>query len=294
MSKKLISLFIALCFLMISVTVFAQQKEIMKPGVISPAFKAKIDPAGLKIGAIESILIRVETQKLITDKDSEDLGKTMYEYAEAMKAALDEALKDAEEAAKSKGEKGSTESLKSFEDTAKAHEARLKGIERKTKAIEGQLKMGTIRLDKPLLQKMAPVEMKEFRKFLSPEGNRQMEKMHPDLFKPGVPMKPGASLNLIEMSQLADNVQGFCSSLPENISNFLVSPAEAALAAGCIGPCIAKKWSECFACIAGKGPDAIKAWNTFLSCWNGCGTCWKPWNWWCKAKCLAKFIVKLA
>jgi len=292
MSKKLFSLLVAISFLLIGVTVFAQQKEIMKPGVISPAFKAKIDPAGLKLGAIESILSRVETQKLITDKDSEDLGKTMYEYAEAMKVALDEALKDAEEAAKSKGEKGSIESLKSFEDTAKAHEGKLKGIETKTKTIQDQLKIGTIRLDKPLLQKMTPVERKEFRKFLAPQGIKEMEKLHPDLFKPVE--KPGASIELIEVTRIADNVQGFCSSLPEEISNFLVTPAEAALAAGCIGPCIAKKWSECAACIAGKGPEARAAWNTFVSCWNGCGKCWKPWTWWCKTKCLAKLIVKLA
>lgn len=290
MSKRLISLLVAISFLLTGVIVSAQPKEI---GVVPPAaFKARIDAIGIKLEKLESILNKVENNKLIAVEDSEDFGKTGYEYAETMKAAFEEAFKDSEDFAKSEGKTGSIESLKSLEATAKAHELRLRAIEAKARSIEAQVKIGAIKFDKPLLQKMSPAEREELKRFMAPQGIKEMEKLHPDLFKPG--MKPGASIEPVGLTQLADNVQGFCMSLPEKISNFLITPAEARLAAGCISPCLAKKWTECATCIASKGPEVRTAWNTFVSCWNGCGKCWKPTTWWCKAKCLANFIAKLA
>lgn len=277
----------------------AQELPAMK---LSPAFKAQLDPLGMKLSNIETLLGRVEGQKLVTERDSEDLGKTMFEYAQGMKAAFDAALKEAELAANSKGKQGSVASLKHFEDTAKGHEARLKAVEAKTQAIEAQLKTGTVKLDRVQLQKLSPADREEFERFLAPQGLQEMRKLHPDLFKslphlqPGrmKPMTPGSSLKPFDGTQVAGAVAGFCSALPEQIGAFLISPAEAALGVPCIAPCAAQNWAACAACIVAAGPAAIQAWNTFAGRWNGCGKCWKPWTWWCKAKALTALIAKLA
>lgn len=279
----------------ISSSAFAQgpPKVVGGPAMeVSPAFKLRLDPLGSKLGSIENILSRVEGQKLVTERDSEDLGRTMFEYAEGMKAAFDVALKEAELAASSKGKQGSVGSLKHFEDTAKGHEARLKSVEAKTQAFEAHLKTGVIKLDRPILQKLTPGDRGEFQRFLTPQGLQEMQKLHPELFK-GI-MGPQSSLKPFDGTQVAGAVAGFCRAVPEELGNLFVSPAEAALAAPCIGSCLAQNWSACTSCIVGKGPAAISAWNKFVGKWNGCGKCWKPWTWWCKAKALAALIAKLA
>ncbi|CBE69205.1 MAG: hypothetical protein F9K13_06515 [Candidatus Methylomirabilis oxygeniifera] len=273
------------------------KKDIAEVSAASPTFKAIHDPLEGKLKAIEGVLSGVERRKIVVEADVE-LGKQMYEYAEAMKAAFDQAMKDAEEAAKSQGKKGSVGSLRVFEDTAKAHEKRVKGIETQTKSIESALKKGTIKLDKPVLLKMEPAEREEFRKFLEPPVSKELEKTHPDIFHHP---RRGTSLDLSGVTQVAENIQGFCSSLPEEVSNFLVTPAEASIAIPCIAPCANafsnKKnpnWAACWSCIASQGQQAIVAWNSFVSGWNACGQCKKVVTWPCKALRLAIFIAKLA
>jgi len=292
MTKRLFCLLIVVSFLLVSVTAFAQPEERMKPGAISPAFKGKIDSATLKLNGIESQIAKIDRQKIVTIGDAENLEKTMYEYAEYMKAALDAALQEAQKAGESRGKEGSIKSLKNFEDTAKAHEPRVNKLAKNLKSIEAKIKVATIKLDRPLLQQMTPAEREEFRKFLAPKGIQKMEKLHPDLFKPGT--KPGASLNLSDGAQVVSSIGGFCSSL--QIGNFFVSPAEAALAAPCVGVCWAKNWAGCAACVGAAGSSAVNAWNDFVSCWNGACKCkwYKPGCCAKKAWCLAKFIGKIA
>ena len=294
MTKRLFCLLIVASFLLVSVTAFAQPKERMKPEAISPVFKGKINPAILKLNAIESHIAKINREKIVRINDAEDLEKKMYEYAEHMKNALDAALQEAQKAGESEGKEGSIKSLKNFEDTAKAHEARVNKLARNLESIEAKIKVGAITLDKPLLQQMTPPEREEFRKFLAPKGIKNMEKLHPDLFKPGT--KPVGSLNLSDRYQVISSIGGFCNSLPEQIGNFFVSPAEAALAAPCVGVCWAKNWAGCVTCVVAAGPAAVNAWNEFVSCWNGaCGCKWyKPWCCAKKAWCLAKFIGKIA
>lgn len=294
MTKRLFCLLLVASFLLVSVTAFAQPKEMMKHGAISPAFKVKIDPAILKLNAIESRIANINREKIVRINDAENLEKAMYEYAEHMKAALDAALQEAQRAGESKGKEGSVKSLKNFEDTAKAHEPRVNKLAKNIESIEAKIKVGTIKLDKPLLQQMTPPEREEFRKFLAPEGIKNMEKLHPDLFKPGT--KPVGSLNLSGRDRVVSSIGGFCGSLPEQIGNFFVSPADAALAAPCVGICWAQNWAGCVACVIAASPSAVNAWNEFVSCWNGaCGCKWyKPWCCAKKAWCLTKFIGKIA
>ncbi len=289
MCKKLVCLLVVISFSLIGVTVLAQPKDV---GRLDPAFKAKMDLAEPKLKAVESLLKKMERDKLITEKDSDDLHNAMYGYAEDMKSASDEALKDAENAAKSEGREGNVANLKAFEERAKADEVRVKGVETKVKAIEGKVKNGIIKLDRPVLQKMTPSERGDFKKFLKPKGLKEMERQHPDIFKSGA--KPGDNLDLFARADVESALTDFCSSLPNEVSNFFVSPAEAYYAAQCIPPCWARNWSACIACIVSKGPIIIQAWNKFVSCWNGAGKPWWVPGWAWKTKCLVVFVGKLA
>jgi len=212
-----------------------------------------------------------------------------------MKAAFEAALKDAERAANSQGREGNVGPLDNFEKTAKAHERRMRGLESKITAIQGKIKTGEIKLDKSLLMKMTPTERGEFQSFLTPRGLRLHQQQHPDLFRPG-PLRDGFLLKPLDEILLASAFSRFCRALPEQLSTFFVSPAEAAVAVGCIAPCIAKNWGLCSTCVVGAGTAAISAYNSFVGCWNGCGSCkwYKPWNCACKAKCLTFFIGRLA
>lgn len=289
MLKKSIILLVAISLIFISTVAFAQPESKVKPAMISPTVKAKIDFSAAKLKEIEATFTKIETQRLVKLEDAERIHKVMNEYAESMIAAFNEAIKDAEEAAKSEGKRGSVETLKFFEDKVKAHVTTLKRLEGKANAMEQKFSDGTIKLDKPLLQKLSPTEFEDVRRSLKPMGIKEMEKLHPDLFIK--PMRPGASLNLFERSQATSSINVVAKSFPEQIGNFFVSPAEAKVAAPCIEPCSARRWSECAACIVGKGPEAKRCVDDFRSCWENNCKWYKPW--WC-AWCIAKLVDCLA
>lgn len=303
MSKKLITLFIALCFLMISATVFAQMKpEQAKPvgpelkGVIAPVVKTNIESARIKLKTIESLYSKIEGQKQLSIADSNELMKLMDAYAKLMEDTFKAAIKDAEEYAKSEGKAGSIESLKFFETEGKRLERITKDMETKAKRMELMAKDGTIKFDRASIDKMSPAELDDFQKFLTPKGLAVYQKLAPNKFPvppdPGGPrgVKPGASLNLNETNQLAENVRYFCSSIPEQIINLFVAPAEAAVAAGCIGPCIARSWSSCLSCVAAAGSGAVRCVDEFRSCWGKI----RWYNaWWRAPYCITQVTVCL-
>lgn len=290
-----VSLFLAAGLLAFGTGAHAQPK----PGAdVTPAFKAKIEPLGGKLRNIEqrvdALVAKVNKRKLITEAEMEDaeLDKAMKEYADAMKAAYDDAIKQAEQAARSKGKEGNTADLKAFEDLAKAHDKRMKQVEAKTRKVEAQIRTGAIRLDKSVLQKATPAEREEFRKHLKPEGIREMEKLHPDLFKPGKTSL--LSPQLESESALFSAAAGYCAPLLGQLGDLLVSPAHAAIALPCVAPCAAKNWAACAACVVNAGGQAVEAYNSFVSCWNGSGKPWWTPRWLWRTWCVTKLVAKLA
>lgn len=292
MFKLIFALLISTFFLLSNVVTYAQQPSPKFQKVIPEAFKQRIAIPESKLKNIDGILNRIESQRLVRDGDGETMEREMYEYAEHMRLIFDESIRSAEEAAKSEGKSGNVESLNSFETTAKLHEAKIRRIEARIRAIQSQIKTGAIQLDKPILQKMSPSERFEFKNSLNPEGQRRMEKMHPDLFKPV--MKPGASIDVYKVSSTTSK-KSCSSSIYEQFSNFFIGQAEASIAVNCIGVCIAKKWSDCLNCVKSVGPAAVDAWNDFKRCWDNCCGCkwYRPDCCLCKAGCLLKFIGKL-
>lgn len=290
-----VSLFLAVGLLAFGSGAHAQPK----PGAdATPAFKTKLEPLGGKLRNIEqrvdALVAKVNQRKLITEAEMEDadLDKAMKEYADAMKAAYDDAIKQAEQAARSKGKEGNTANLKAFEDLAKTHDKRMKQVEAKTRKVEAQIRTGAIRLDKSVLQKVTPAEREEFRKHLKPEGIREMEKLHPDLFKPGKTSL--LSPQLESESVLLSAAAGYCAPLLGQLGDLLLSPAHAALALPCVAPCAARNWAACATCVVGAGAGAVAAYNSFVSCWNGSGKkWWTPWWLW-RSWCVTKLVAKLA
>lgn len=266
----------------------------------SAAFLKLQDSSKGKFEQIQSVLSGIETGKVIHDGDNQKLDKAMFDYANELKAAFDLATKEADDASKSKGRQGSTQSLRVFEDMAQQHEQVASRFESRVSTIESKMKTGEIKPERALLQKMTPSEMKEYRQFLTPSGLKEMERAHPDLMKANAQ----SSLDRPEKLQQQLIAQAIPIPLPDRIDTLFANliddlgprSAEASLAAPCVGPCYQKNWGACAACIATKVPAAVSAWNTFVGCWNGAGTCdWRHWgNCVRKAACLAVLIGKLA
>jgi hypothetical protein len=272
------------------------------PTRMSPSFEAAHGQASSFFDNYLGTLTRIETDKLIRDGDAEALEKSGFSYAESMKRAFDLASSEAQEAGKSQGKLGNVASLKMFEETAEKHQQASITFERRFNQIQFQLKSGEIKLDRPILQKMGPADLKQFKQFLAPQGLQEMERLHPDLMKGPVGKsslesheEPVEYVAVATQVSVADQMDALLGNLIEDLGP---RKAEAGLVVPCIGPCIQRNWTACVNCIVSKGPAAINAWNTFVRCWNGAGTCngW-PWNWGhCiqKARCLAQLIAKLA
>lgn len=280
------------CFLAIAgLVVWGAQAPAQPPAkptvtAISPAVKAKLDPAVLKLSAIEGRLKTIETRKVITVEDADQMGDTMYKYAEEMYAAFEAAMKEAETYAKSEGKEGSIQSLVQFEKTAKAHENKLKQLEPRFQALDKNIRAGVVMYDRPLLEKMEKSDLQEFIKSLSPPARQKYQKRDPMIFQKLGPMSDLEEPQKEAVTWKVPSVR--------SLSHLLVSPAEARIAAGCIGDCLARNWSACASCLASKGPQARECWNTFVSRWKDCGKCWKPSTWWCKVKALGKLIACIA
>jgi hypothetical protein len=299
MFKKTIFLLTVVCFLSISVIAFAQQKQATKP---APTFKDRLDSAGLKLNAIDSIITKIEQRKLITVGDDESFEKGLKDYAENTFAALEIAFKDARLFGDTEGKQGTIATLKTFEDTIKAQEPKIRQIQDKIPTIQAQIRTGAVKLDKPLIQQMTPADRDEFKKYVVPEASKDLEKAYPDLFpekKSEIP-EPGKkfelSLNLDEVNQFAQKVEDFCSSIPEEIGNLFVSKAEASVAIGCVAVCTADvSKAACAACVLMGSAAAVDAYNYFNKKYKGCCGCkwYKPNCCACKAYYIAVFLATL-
>ena len=289
------------CLLLAASLSLAGSAAFAQPGgrimELPPAFKMKLDANQAKLNALEQKVDGVLGRKSIRLAD-ESIEKEMYAYAQEMKAAFDEAQREAEAAGKSKGQRGNTMLLEKFEMMAKSHEVRTNSLAKKFDLIEAGVKKGQIVLEKPVLMRLSPAERNEFKKSLAPEGIRKMEGLHPDIFQPGAAMPGRTSMNLFDFNseQVGCAVKSAGKVLADGVGDFFVKDAEAACLAPCVGPCLAQNWGACAACCVVAGPNAIQAWNEFVGCWNGSCACkwYKPWCCARKAWCLSVLINKLA
>ena len=277
----------------------AQPAPTPAKGAVSPQAAAKIPEGGLpaspaflklhesskgRFEQIQSLISGIESRKLVHDGDFENLDKLMFEYANDFKAAFDQASGEADEASKSKGQRGSIQSLKTFEP--------------RVTQIESKMRTGEIKLDKPILQKMSPSDLQEFRKFLTPSALQEMERLHPDL------MKGTAKSSLARPEEPQFVAEAIPIPFSYRVDTFVANlinvlgprTAEASLAQPCVALCSQQNWSGCASCILSKTQPAKNAWGTFLGCWNANSPCdWRhAGNCARRVGCLWNLISKLA
>ena len=133
-SKSLVSA--VLSSLLLSVNIFvpmffapaSAQAQPVPPVPPLQVTQVQLRNASVRLGSIETLFDKVENQRVVTFEDSETVSKATLEYAQAMKSALDNALKSAETAARTEGKQGSIVPLDTFEKAEKANEPRLQKI----------------------------------------------------------------------------------------------------------------------------------------------------------------------
>lgn len=310
-SKSLVS--VILSSLLLSVNVFlpmffapasAQAQPVQRVPSL-PVTQEQLQNASVRLKSIETLFDKVESQKLVTLEGSETVSKATFEYAQAMKSALDNALKSAETAARTEGKQGSIAPLDTFEKAEKANEPRLQKIGQRATSIENRIKEGDILIDKPAIEKLSIMERRDLLNSLQPTARTTYIQKHPDLFKSvlEVSQKELKPLNKISESQqsflpnarnivrYADRYTGITlSNTLQSISEIIVPPAYAAVAVGCIPLVRSKNWKAAVNCIVNAGQQATSIYNNFVRCWDSAS----GWLKWLKqARCLATLIVRL-
>ncbi|AFY36072.1 hypothetical protein [Calothrix sp. PCC 7507] len=296
--------FAVLGIFLVNVQVFAQAPiQPIKPDIVKEGVtQVQLRNATTRLDKIEALFSKVESKQVFTQEQSEEVSKATIEYAQAVKAALDNALKNAETLAKTQGSQGSIEPLNTFEKAEKANEPRLRKIEQRANAIEKQIRTGRVKIDRPALEKLSVPERTELFNSLEPPTRQIYIKTQPDLFKPVI-NTPQKDLKLLKES--SENYQSFVpehnimvnyhvgntvSDMLQKVSNFVVPPAYAAVAAPCVGLAISKNWTALATCVVSSSSQATKIYNEFVSCWNKASGFWK---WFKRTACLAKLIIKL-
>lgn len=72
------------------------------------------------------------------------------------------------------------------------------------------------------------------------------------------------------------------------LSGLFISQAEARVAAQCVAPCASQNWGACMSCVVSAGPEAVRAWNEFVSCWREAA------GFWGRFSCLRDLIITFA
>jgi hypothetical protein len=264
--------------------------------VTSKDVQLQLKSAANKLNSLEAVINNVESKKVVSSAEAEQVSKDTFEYAQSMKQALDIALQEANTLAENKGAKGSIGSLETFEKTEKANLPRLEQLEQKAKSVESKIRSGDIRLSKASLQQLSTTDKQSFVNEISVPARQIYIKQQPELFR-GIDIKqttktPENSLKSINKlstgsTKLSDNLH-----LPIGIVDEANSPKlYSAAAAPCIGLALQRNWAGLAACVVSAGSQATSIYNEFVSCWNGASG-WS--KWFKRAYCLARLIGRIA
>jgi hypothetical protein len=247
----------------------AQQPPAVR--TVSPAFNAKLDLLEPLLSTVEQhFAIRaaaINATKAVSqaDMDTPAFFDAVQGYASALKARYDEAANDANAAAISEGREGNVANLQRFEDFAKAHADRLTSLQARADNIQTQIRSGAIQPDREILLKATPQERADFQSFLTPGGRTQIQERHPDLFPRTSLDFPQYAGSVVPASPLFSKLRkSGAGSRTSLIAGWIVTPAEAAISAGCVLVCTAvaagtvttagtavATWPLCFACVGG-------------------------------------------
>ncbi len=330
---KFIVLAILVSFL-VSVSAFAQIPQIRQtpPLIQSQITTIQLRNATTRLNQLETALNQVETRKVVTLADTEAVEKTAFAYAEAIKAGLDNALKEAETLAKTEGKQGSINDLVTFEKAEKANQPRLEKIGARANTIERQIKVGTIKLDRSIIQNLSVPERRELLDSLEPPAKQIYLREQPALFKPALELQinnpnlqtPRINPNLQtpqinptleaprnNLKFLEDKFDQFQSFVPGNLENTLanyhvgmaVSGMMESISNMLIPPAYAAAAIPCIGhAIAGNWSGlaacVVKAGSQATSIYNEFVRCWNnarhPFRWLKRTACVTRLIIRIA
>lgn len=331
---KLIILAILSSFL-VSVSAFAQIPRIPQtPQLVkSQVTVIQLRNATTKLNQLETALNQVERKKVATLKDTEQVEQAAFAYAEAMKAGLDNALKEAETLATTQGKQGSINALETFEKAEQANQPRLEKIGQRTETIEKQIKVGTIKLDRSIIQNLSVPERRELLESLEPPAKQIYLREQPALFKPVLqtpqtnpiletprinPILETPRINPIletpgrnNLKFLEETSHKFQSFVPGNIENTLanyhvgiaVSGMMQSISNMLIPPAYAAAAIPCIGyAVAGNwtalSACVVKAGSQATSIYNQFVNCWnnakRPFRWLKRTRCVARLIIRIA
>jgi hypothetical protein len=264
--------------------------------VTSKGVQLKLSTASNKLSSLEAVINNVESKKVVSSAEAEQVSKDTFEYAQSMKQALDVALQEASTLAENKGTKGNIGSLETFEKAEKANLPRLQQLEQKAKSVESKIRSGDIRLSKASLQQLSTTDKQSFVNEISVPAREIYIKQEPQLFR-GIDIKqttknPENSLKAINKSSTGSTKLSGNLHLPIGIVDKTNSPRlYSAAAAPCVGLALQKNWVGLATCVVNAGSQATSIYNEFVSCWNGASGWFK---WFKRASCLTRLIARIA
>ena len=296
MKKRLIYAFCLSVCLSLACAPFAQAADPQKPSGppkyfaknASVEYKQKMDVASAKLKKMEVRLNKIEKNRVFSKDDADSMNMELDQYGNGMWNLYNEAVGKVKEANETKGQKGGNEEFLYFEDIAQGHVKRMKVLEAKHQKIENDIKNGKIKPEKDIIDTMTPQEKNEFKRSLTPEGRKEIEKAYPKMV--------GSSMSFPSTQELAfTRFNDLCSDCSSTITNFFVSSAEASCAYGCYVICAATFGTGCVFCVLGTGVTAVNAYKSWSSCMSSCSCHW--YRFWCCAKktgCTTLFLATLA
>ena len=319
---------------LVSVSAFAQIPQIRQtPQRLESQFTTiQLRNATTRLNQLETALNQVERRKVATLKDTEAVEQAAFAYAESIKAGLDNALKEAETLAKTEGKQGSINDLVTFEKAEKANQPRLEKIGERANTIERQIKVGTIKLDRSIIQNLSVPERRELLDSLEPPAKQIYLREQPALFKPALELQinnptlqtPRINPNLQtpqinptlqtprnNLKFLEDKFDKFQSFVPGNLENTLanyhvgmaVSGMMESISNMLIPPAYAAAAIPCIGhAIAGNWSGlaacVVRAGSQATRIYNEFVRCWNnarhPFRWLKRTACVTRLIIRIA
>lgn len=251
---------------------------------------AKLQEMEKQMAAVEAGIGRLEQAKTIDFE--ENLEGAMQQHVEATKAAFAAVMDDLKKYQSTNQKPGTLKSARDFEKKVHDHQRRAEEAVHKLVAIELDIRTGAKQYAKPMLQKLNPGELREFRKMLLPETDHAYKKAYPELFVGDVEHTSNDEY-LRSRPGLQSSLDRKATTLLRQVLEGVVSPAEAASVVICVVLC---PGTACLSCVAAASVAGGFAVYTLGRCLDGCGTCawWRPQGCWCKAGCWTGFLLFVA
>lgn len=262
-------------------------------------FRARVSNMKQRLSDIEGSLAKIERSSTI-EADSTLIASMIDAHAEEARAAFNLAMADLRTYNSSNGAQGSLDKAKEFEALIQDQKAAAEKAFLKMSEIDASIRIGKVKIATPVLQRMTPNEMLEFRRSLKPDVDKEYKRSLPNIFIGSV-----THLTDAEWASAQKTFCGACSTKPTRQSSGLQrlmdsietsAQASPALAAGCYSICAASFGTACATCIIGAGSAAVAAYNWFVAGRNSCCRCrwYKPWCCACRAYYWSVFLAAIA